>query len=532
MARRKIAILGGGIGSLTAAYYLTRTPELRAQNDVTIYQLGWRLGGKCASGRSQIEGQGLRSEEHGLHLWFGFYENAFATLQEVYARRLTRPDDALVTWRDAFEPNSFTPIGEEYNGQLGYWPFVWAQNLDVPGDGRLELTPLGALSQLASILRSLAGDLWSQVDANAESFSERVRGLFEQAGLAFGLAPLLVGLEAIEALGSAGISALADHHRGFDTVSHKLREIFQSLAHKHLADPDFRRVYCLFDLGITTLLGLLNPRYGVFEDADFDLDRIDYLDYRAWLLENGGDPWVVNECSYLRALYDLPFAYEDGDVKKPAMGAGTSIRILMRIIFTYKEACFFQMKAGMGEAVIAPYYEVLRAQGVKVEFFRKVRKLELSPDKRWVQRVHLERQVDLAGEAYEPTFRVEGLSCWPSEPFWDQIRDGEALRRELEAKKTTLESHWCLHKTGDEVLELGTDFDEVVLGIALGAFKKLNDEPTMCDELYEHSPRFRAMAEGLGLVPTQSFQLWTDPDLAGLGWAALRQRPPAMDAAP
>jgi uncharacterized protein with NAD-binding domain and iron-sulfur cluster len=43
--------------------------ELRVQYDVTIYQRGWRLGGKDASGRNREYGQ--RIEEHGLHMWMG-----------------------------------------------------------------------------------------------------------------------------------------------------------------------------------------------------------------------------------------------------------------------------------------------------------------------------------------------------------------------------------------------------------------------------------------------------------------------------
>ena len=48
---KKIAILGGGIAGLTTALHLSATPELRAQHEITIYQMGWRLGGKCATGR-------------------------------------------------------------------------------------------------------------------------------------------------------------------------------------------------------------------------------------------------------------------------------------------------------------------------------------------------------------------------------------------------------------------------------------------------------------------------------------------------
>src|SRR5690606_18919347 len=168
----------------------------------------------------------------------------------------------------------------------------------------------------------------------------------------------------------------------------------------------------------------------------------------------------------------------DGDIARPSLGAGTAIRILLRLITTYKEACFFAMQAGMGETVVAPMYEVLLAQGVKVAFFRKVTRLELSPNRRWVQRVHLDRQVDTISD-YQPTFRVNSVTCWPSEPFWDQIVDGPAIQARLAAKKSSLESHWCLEKTSEEVLELGQDFDVVLLGVALGAFKKLNAEPTM-----------------------------------------------------
>jgi uncharacterized protein with NAD-binding domain and iron-sulfur cluster len=80
VAKQRVAILGGGMAALSAAYQLSRTDALRNAYDVTVYTLGWRLGGKCATGR---DGTG-RICEHGLHFWFGCYENAFAMLREVY----------------------------------------------------------------------------------------------------------------------------------------------------------------------------------------------------------------------------------------------------------------------------------------------------------------------------------------------------------------------------------------------------------------------------------------------------------------
>lgn len=47
-AKTRIAILGGGTGSLAAAWALTSTPGAAARYDITVYQLGWRLGGKPA----------------------------------------------------------------------------------------------------------------------------------------------------------------------------------------------------------------------------------------------------------------------------------------------------------------------------------------------------------------------------------------------------------------------------------------------------------------------------------------------------
>ena len=60
-----------------------------------VYEKSWRLGGKGASGRD-ADGRIL---EHGLHVWLGFYENAFRMMRECYARgrrrgganRRTRP---------------------------------------------------------------------------------------------------------------------------------------------------------------------------------------------------------------------------------------------------------------------------------------------------------------------------------------------------------------------------------------------------------------------------------------------------------
>ena len=49
-----IAVIGGGCAGMAAAFELTR-PEHQGRYRVTVYQLGWRLGGKGASGRGPAD---------------------------------------------------------------------------------------------------------------------------------------------------------------------------------------------------------------------------------------------------------------------------------------------------------------------------------------------------------------------------------------------------------------------------------------------------------------------------------------------
>ena len=90
---RKIAILGGGASSLCAAWDLVHSDP--GAYDITVYQVGWRLGGKGASGRripdETSASKDCRIEEHGLHFMFGFYENVFRIIREAYAEHYGDP---------------------------------------------------------------------------------------------------------------------------------------------------------------------------------------------------------------------------------------------------------------------------------------------------------------------------------------------------------------------------------------------------------------------------------------------------------
>ncbi len=120
--KQKIAVLGGGVGGITAAFALTSTPELRERFDVTVYERGWRLGGKGASGRNADRCN--RIEEHGLHVWFGFYDNAFRLMRECYEqldRPHNDPDSSIKELDDAFRPCGSTVLFDHYGDRWLPW---------------------------------------------------------------------------------------------------------------------------------------------------------------------------------------------------------------------------------------------------------------------------------------------------------------------------------------------------------------------------------------------------------------------------
>lgn len=565
MAKKRIAILGGGAASLSAAWYLTRTPKLRARHDVTVYQMGWRLGGQGASGRNREHGD--RIEEHGLHLWLGFYENAFATVRDCYAEIPDDPLTPLRDWTDAFKPGTYTPIG--LDGGQRYARIEWPTNADMPGDGRLLLTPWGAITEGLGILSMVVKQLlsaatrrrewlhllllpfvivWRLVKGVTRDVVHPRKGVAHATRKTWGILrtlPSLVssrpanaghGLTACaQRAGQRAIGLGGDLEWIMGEVALFFLESVEWFVHRTV-DPKGHGglLFQVLDTATATLRGLLNPEYDLL--SDWNLDRIDDYEFCDWLVRNGARKTIqtvprLRDAPELRGFYDLAFGYRPDLAKglQPDFAAGAAVRATIRILTMYKGALFFEMQAGMGEAVMAPIYRVLKQRGVTFKFFHKVTRLELSENRNWVQRIHINRQVRLVQDTYEPLYRVRGLPCWPSEPFWEQIEDGAAIRQRLRDAKCTLESHWCHESAGTCTLELGVDFDWVVLGLNIGALAALNDaDESVCGELMEAHEPFRQMVKHLGVIPTFAVQLWMRRSLRGLGWTTGR---PDMDGA-
>jgi len=527
---KKIAILGGGLGAMTAAYGLTSRPGWRDDFEITVYQMGWRLGGKGASGRNAAHGE--RIEEHGLHIWMGFYENAFRTMRACY-EELGRPKGApLATVDEAFRPHSLAMLCEFVGGRWVEWPIEMPVNGGVPGEGGALPTAWEYVEMLLrwlvqslvgprheeeveKILRGfpgggepapVSGDAVDFVRANATSKACAAGDDHACRWLAWLVEHLHFAHARVRSMPAPENHRPGDRETLISALDGFIGRLFSSALALAERDDGIRRLVLLADLGIAAIRGIL--RDGVL---DRGFVSIDDFEFRAWLARHGASQTTLASAP-VREIYDLCFAYENGDLARPNIAAGTALEIALRIAFTYKGAVMFKMAAGMGDTVFTPFYDVLRRRGVKFEFFHQVEKLALSADRRSVATIRVARQASLAPgiSGYQPLRNVKGLDCWPSEPDYGQLAQGEELRR----RGIDLESRWNGWPPVERrELRRGTDFDLVVLGISLGAL------PEIGAELVEASSAWKDLVGAVGTVQTQAAQLWLRPELSALGCA-------------
>lgn len=532
----RVAVLGGGVAALTTAFELTSSEALRSQYEVTVYQLGWRLGGKGASGRNRAVAD--RIEEHGLHIWMGFYENAFRVMRAAYEELGREPGEPLATWQEAFHRHSYIVLEEKLGDTLHPWTFIFPTNSLEPGAGAELPTPVAYAQMLVQWILELwerhhgALDVHPPPELHLPSLPEWVSALIGGASARSTAVDHARGhgsvLSAVPPEPTHPVSELASHLLGLLGRAHDpapphapiinraiawLIEALMELAWLLLrprvdSDLTTRQIWVSLNLAGAAAAGIIAddiPRRG--------WNSIDEHDLRQWLGRHGANA-VTLSSGLVRGIYDLAFAYSRGDTERPAFAAGTALRGMLRMLFTYKGAIFFRMQAGMGDVVAAPLYEVLKKRGVKFEFFHRVMSLGLSADGARVQHIDVRRQVKLARgvEAYDPLFPVNGLPCWPSKPDYSQIDGGD----ELERSGIDLESSWAPRwkDEHDIRLELGRDFDEIVLGVSIGELTHI------ARELIAASPELARSVEKVQTVQTQALQLWLSEDTRALGWRA------------
>lgn len=504
----RVAIIGGGCGGMAAAYQLTR-PELAGRFEVTLFQQGWRLGGKGASGR----GASGRIEEHGLHVWLGYYENSFRMMRETYAALAADPDGSPYgDWREAFVPEpDIGLMAPDGDGGWGHWRGRFPPAPGLPGDPDPPAMTLGTYTLRAlAMLETLLLDVESGRGAATRGVAPEAGQASVTAAVARWLARgtyagALVAAEGLAIL-QAAIASLPDRldgvlRRFVDRLFAVVRKVLDETL---LARPDWVHVHAMAELVVASVVGIL--RDGLITDPR-GLDAIDHEDSRAWLKRHGAGERALAS-PFLTGLYDLGMAYAGGDPARPGFAAGVGLRATLRLFFSYRGAVFWRMRAGMGDCVFAPLHDLLAHRGVTFAFFHRLTNIGLGDDGAHVARLDFDVQAQLAEGCYRPLVEVAGRPCWPSEPLWGQLADGERMR----AASLDLECYWSRHRVGQRQLHVGRDFDFVVLATGLGAV------PHVAGDLLAASPRWRAMVEKVATIETQAFQAWLREDIDTLGW--------------
>jgi uncharacterized protein with NAD-binding domain and iron-sulfur cluster len=540
-AKQRVLVIGGGAAGATAAYQLAKHKD---EFEVTLLTLGWRLGGKGASGRNRAKGD--RIEEHGLHVWFGFYDNSFRLMRDAYPK-LNRPLKApLRTWDEAFRPCDNVILWEEWKGRWIPRRIQPPPRPGQPGDPQ----PSG-FWQMAQVALNW---MWSFGHSSVLQFGSRAAkaGLFEPNPLtaqAFTRVRELGGdeggidkrdLELPDPIGTLEISDLFEPERA---PTHHLLLAARELARVHASaeldvpklsderllsrmlgvlqrpwrrffnlamdNDDVRFAYMALDFMAGLSKGLV---FDVLPHHSFD--QLDDEEFRHWLRRHGVSQFTLDHAAWIKGYYDLAFGFENGDWRRPNLAAGTAVKDLLRIGFNYRGAMMWKMQAGMGDIVFAPLYLEMTKQGVDVRFFQRVRSLELTADKTAVERVWLQPQLELAGANYKPLFDCNGIECWPSEPDWGQVKDPDDVKARLAAQATTLEDEDYDSLLPEESLELGTDFDVVILAASVASVAKI------CPDLAADTgnPGFHRMLQHSHTVVTQAFQLWLADTPQELGW--------------
>jgi uncharacterized protein with NAD-binding domain and iron-sulfur cluster len=497
--RTQVSIIGGGPGGIAAAFWLTSTQALRDRFAVTLWTRGWRLGGKGATGRNLAEHD--RIEEHGLHLWLGFYEDSFRTMHEAFDALGPDAKGTFTSVEHAFFP-VYQAAFMERDGPgdpPSYLPWIltFPPRPGSPGD-RPPPMPV-----LRAILEWLHHHLERNVIPN-------------------------VALEGAEAaMATLAYTATAPDDPLFSgavrVVLASVQELLDFAWKAGVKGPaeaarTIRRDLMLANLTVSFGRGFVDDVASQRDEAAA-YDELNALEFRTWLRRHGA--WERSlACAPLQGIYDLAFAYPNGDATNPlngAMAAGIAIQLVLHLLLLYQDAPIWKMSAGMGETVFTPLYDVLQTRGVEINFFSALEDVAPTEDGASIGTLQLRRQAIVATPPYRPFVTVKGLRCWPSEPDWEQLVDGPALKARgvrFEATEDTTGTSFSLLR--------GRDFDAVVLAVPPDVLKLVTPK------LYKQHAGWAAMLDNASCIATQAFQLWLSVPSDKLGFPG--KSPPPLTA--
>jgi uncharacterized protein with NAD-binding domain and iron-sulfur cluster len=541
--KKKIAVLGGGLGSLSAIYEMTDYPGWEKYYDITVYQMGWRLGGKTATGR----GIHNRIEEKGIHIFQGWYDNAFRMVKDAYKLQDElglNPNSPLKKWSEAIVPDNASLFTEysEREGKWINWPIIFPMNDQEPGTAG-KSTEWELIRKILGIaLQLVVGDPYEKnqgfldrylmehlLDVNQKFGDPQpknkpkphwwdkliggIKKTFQKKVVPIEVAMLHKAVEIAEAQmrkqtgkdpGEVEVEALEKVVHLFSGFTHWFEKAFSHAIEKH---DRLRRIISVIEWMEVTLTGVLEDVYDP-DTHTFNYQKINHYNYLDWLKKHGASDLVL-DCALVRFMYTGSFAnLLNGGTGKLAADIG--LRMLM-VSVDYKGCLVWKLTAGTADTIITPIYQVLRHRGVKFKYFHKIRQVHHSESGK-IEKISVAEQIKLRDgvDEYDPFLNVGGLNSWPAEPLYDQIDPDQA--KKLKENDVNLEISWSDWENYRELtLEEGKDFDQVLLGIPVAALKHV------CSDIIEHNSQWKKMVEKVETTQTAQVQVWTKPTLRELG---------------
>ncbi len=543
--KTRIAVLGAGPSALVAAFRITEEPDWSDKYEITVYQQGWRVGGKCATGRDLDKH--LRVYEHGIHGFLGCYFNALTVMEKVFDALGRDPKHPVPDFEHAFLGGSGVIRYEMVDGKMKKWPIYapprwWgleaADGTPPSHSALMKLAP-----KVARMEDYIEGMIRLGMGYMMQSYAKTFRNLATYAYILKTGTPVRAGGMKHPVTPDAQTldTRLAD---GAEELNTRLFDLIVR-AGAAAKDKDIAKVGAVFREGFTYLMTIVKAGGGANESERDRLRRlalvldfvatiligivkdevifkgfvaVDDLDHVAWLRKHGANPATINS-PLTSSTPNITYQYPSGDsIREPVMAAGAYLHWTM-MTFTYLGEFIQLFDAGSGETLIAPLHEILEKRGVKFAFFHTI--TDIRADKTMeIAEVDVDVQATVTkGEfAYAPYVEVprkkklgwsEGLKCWPDRPLYAQLREGKAL----EASGADLESFWCdWAPVGRKTLKRGEDFDKVILGISVGAL------PYLTGDLAKRHKPWRDMLKHARTVATQAMQVWLNKTPWELGW--------------
>ena len=522
----RIAVVGGGCAGVTAAWEIASCEGF----EVDLFEQSWRLGGKGASGRLD-DG---RIREHGLHLWLGFYENAFGLMRECYGQVESEgwgPGSncsaplAHGSIDDAFIAEPHIGVGTTV-GESGFsvWDGYFAPEPGLPGlplDPRSNpFTPASYLVRCLDLLKTL---IQSTFDADRNRFEdaalffreptteaqlERIRTLLS-GSLLTAASALNVGLAQVQRWLDSAKNGLKKPAKVLDLLTAMASITRAQLSDVAAVDPGVRAKTELIDMVLAIAVGLYRDRL-LFRKSGFD--AINHLDYRDWLEKHGASE-AARHSRFLAGIYEFAFAFEGGDPKKPSLAAGVALRSALRMFFTYRGAMFWRLRSGMGDTIFAPLYRALLAgrvasekhrgrSPVRVNLMHRLRSVDVEPaqdGELYVSRLRFDVAGDPSLISSRHAVALDMAGCWPDDDALLVASGGDG--------------------PGTRELAVDTDFDAVVFAVGIDDLRVAFSDSANSANVFSMLPKhWKKMSDSVTTVATKAAQLWLDEDFTTLGW--------------